>query len=175
MWFIKGLGRICEVTSWLIRMEGDVCRNMRWDVISPFGCRRCLWQQHIAESHSSSSCFHLRCTGNAKLQFYGNNAGSHAVLLHYGCESSSVLDATTVAHSPAVPGWWIWPRSHLDHLTCCINQGALMPHISQASLISLAILFSSKSSLVTQENDHIPISASSNGHSPHLQSSVDVF
>lgn len=99
MWFIKGLGRICEVTSWLIRMKGDVCRNMWWDVISPFGCRRCLWQQHIAESHSSSSCFHLRCTGNAKLQFYGNDAASHAVLLHYGCESSSVLDATSRTQS----------------------------------------------------------------------------
>lgn len=132
-------------------MKVDVWRNMWQDMISPFWCRRCLTTAASrADAPGSCSCFHLRCTGNAKLQFYGkfygNYAHSHTAIFHYGHVRAPPSSMHPQSYSPAVPGWWIW--SHLDHPTCCINQEALLPHISQASLICLAILFCSKSSLV---------------------------
>lgn len=76
------------------------------DMVSPFRCRKHLTAAAgRAEAHSSRSHFHLRCTGNAKLEFYGNYANSHPAVLHHGHVRAPIpLDASTIAHRPALPG-----------------------------------------------------------------------
>lgn len=144
-----------------MRMKVDLWRNMLWQ-----NDESILMQEasdsssQQSKAHSSSSCFHLRCTGDAKLEFYRNYANSHASVLHHGHMRAHPSGCSH--NGAALPDWWIRPRIHLDHLTS-INLVALLPHISQDSLICLALLFTSKPSLVTQKNleDYISMSASS--------------
>lgn len=140
-----------------MRMEADLWRNMWQNDESILMEEASDSSSQQSKAHSSSWCFHLRCTGDAKLEFYRNYAvNSQPSVLHHGHVRAHPAGCSH--NGAALPGWWI----HLNHLTS-ISLVALLPHISQDSLICLALLFTSKPSLVTQENleDYIPISASS--------------